>query len=192
MHFFQYAVTISAILVAAPMAAQAQKAGITYDCDTATNHYSELRLPAPASAFVVRGNVRLNRIADIDKFAPLTRLSITQAAVKPGEPDDNVAGFELTALPAKALGLSNRGKAVLQFLSWDEIKGGTAISHDPSKVSDYTDSLPFTLAYDGHSVVVRVDGKEQSISLSVKNPTVRLVCSTGEFLYTDLTVEPLG
>ena len=48
--------------------------GITYDCDTAANHFSELILPAGTGPFTVSGNVKLNALADVTKYAPIARV----------------------------------------------------------------------------------------------------------------------
>ena len=169
--------------------ALAQQAGITYDCDTASGNFSELVLPAPPTPFTVSGHVRLNKIAKIDKFAPLTRLTISGPSARPGETPADWAGFEITALPAKALARQIRtDKEVLQFLSWAEMAGGDKKAHDPSGPLDYPDSLSFTLSYDGSSVSARIAGQEQKMAMPARNPVVRIVCSTGEFLFTDLTI----
>lgn len=47
---------------------------------------------------------------------------------------------------------------------------------------------PFTLSYDGSKVLVNLGAESKSFPLKTKDPVVRLVCSTGEFLFTDLTI----
>ena len=49
---------------------------------------------------------------------------------------------------------------------------------------------PFTLAYDGSAVAVTVGNETRSFPLKIADPAVRIVCSTGEFLVTDLTISP--
>jgi hypothetical protein len=172
-------------------AAQAAAAGITYDCDTASGHFSELVLPAPSGAFVVDGKVRLMQIAEIGKFAPLTRLAISGPSPAPGETPENLGGFVLTALPANAV-KKGAGKGLMQFLRWDERNGGASKSHDPFALAGEAQEFDFRLSYDGSTVAVRVGGQEQRIALKVSNPVVRIICSTGEFLYTDVKISTVG
>jgi hypothetical protein len=180
---------IAAAVLAAP--AHAQQAGITYDCDTAADHFSELELPAPAGHFVVSGEIRMQAIARISKFVPVGRIHISSATAAPGQAPDASAGFALTGIPAKALKIKGKDdNAVVQFLSWDERSGGLTKEHDPFGPAEYSDSLPFTIAFNGSTVTVRVGGKEQQFALAAAKPVVRVVCSTGEFLFTNLKIEP--
>ena len=75
--------------------------GITYDCDTAANHFSELVLPAGTGPFTVSGGVKLNALAEITKYAPLARIQIASFA-PPGQSPELYAGLTLTVLPADA------------------------------------------------------------------------------------------
>jgi hypothetical protein len=45
----------------------------------------------------------------------------------------------------------------------------------------------FSMVYDGSSLAVTV-GENKSFPLRLTDPVVRIVCSTGEFLITDLTI----
>jgi hypothetical protein len=77
--------------------------------------------PRAAGAVHRLGQVRLNKIAKIDKHAPLARLTVSGPSASPGATPPDWAGFELTALPAKAVARQIKtDKEVLQFLSWDE------------------------------------------------------------------------
>jgi hypothetical protein len=49
---------------------------------------------------------------------------------------------------------------------------------------------PFTLSYDGSTVSVKLGNEAKSFPLKIADPVVRMVCSTGEFLFTDLTIRP--
>ena len=49
---------------------------------------------------------------------------------------------------------------------------------------------PFTLAYDGSQVVVSLGAETKSFPLKTSDPVVRITCSTGEFLFTDLAIRP--
>jgi hypothetical protein len=50
----------------------------------------------------------------------------------------------------------------------------------------------FTLSYDGSTVVVNLGKESRSFPLKVAEPVVRIVCSTGEFLFTDLAIKAAG
>lgn len=50
----------------------------------------------------------------------------------------------------------------------------------------------FTLSYDGSTVVVNLGKESRSFPLKVAEPVVRIVCSTGEFLFTDLAIKTAG
>ena len=164
--------------------------GITYDCDTAADHFSELVLPAPKGPFIVRGQVKVKAIAASEEYVPLTRLAIMEAPEKLGASSQNQAGFSLAALPAGKLGVKTKDKnAVLHFANWDERKAGSEVSHDLFPLADTQDARPFSLAYDGKSVVAQFAGQQQTMALDVDAPVVRLICSTGEFLYTNLTID---
>ncbi len=180
---------VATLAAATPMTAWAAQDGITYDCDTAANHYSELVLPAPATNFIVTGRVRLITIAESKQYVPLARLTITSQANKPGDAADNFAGFELSALPAKALGVKAKDDAVLQFVKWSERKSGEMVKHMPVGLTDDSVAAAFSLTYDGTSVVTNIGGREQRMTFAIKDPVVRLVCSTGEFLFTNLKIE---
>jgi hypothetical protein len=182
---------VIATLMAASTAAQAASGGITYDCDTASGHYSELVLPTPGGSFTVEGKVGLQQIAPIGKYSPLTRLAITSAPSAPGRAGQDIAGFVLTALPESALS-KGAGKGLVQFLNWDDHRGGTEQSHKLFGLTPAPKELDFRLSYDGRSVTVRIGGEEQSLPFTAAEPVVRIVCSTGEFLYTDLKIVPQG
>lgn len=118
-----------AMMTSAP--AMAAPNGITYDCDTAADHFSELVLPAPKGPFIVRGQVKVKAIAASEEYVPLTRLAIMEAPEKLGASSQNQAGFSLAALPAGKLGVKTKDKnAVLHFANWDERKAGSEVSHD--------------------------------------------------------------
>jgi hypothetical protein len=181
------------LIMMVPASGQAQSRGITYDCDTGADNFSELILPAPAGPFVVTGQVKLRRIAKSKYYVPLTRLTISEVGPVPGQSPESLAGFKLSAMPAKALKLEKKfDKPVLEFLEWDEMAGGRAISHEMAGPLDYADGLPFTLRYDGSSVVGQIDGRELKMAFPAQNPVVRIICSTGEYLYTDLKIEKAG
>lgn len=187
----RFTVAVATLVALASLPAQAVQNGITYDCDTAAEHYSDLVLPAPSGPFVVRGQVKLNAIAGFEKYMPMTGVSISEALERPGASSKEAVGFKLTGVPAKKLGIKTKDKdAVLQFFNWDEIKAGSAADHAPQPLPDDQGAVPFDLSYDGKSVTMHIAGKQQSFALNAATPVVRLICSTGEFLYTDLTIQP--
>jgi len=49
---------------------------------------------------------------------------------------------------------------------------------------------PFNLSYDGKKVLVSLGNESKSFPLETGDPVVRLICSTGEFLFTDLKITP--
>ncbi|MHA6770129.1 hypothetical protein [Sphingobium ummariense] len=174
----------------ASAASAAQTSGITYDCDTAADHFSELVLPVPDGAFLVSGHLQVNQIPPVGKYVPLTRISVAQAPGSPGQPATDLAGFVLTALPAKMIDPKSKdSKLVVQFLKWDERTNNSAKEHDPFGVAAVGEKLDFSLAFSAGTVTARIAGQEQRFTLNAPTPIVRLICSTGEFLYTDLKIE---
>ena len=51
------------------------------------------------------------------------------------------------------------------------------------------EKLPFTLACDGANVMVNIGGQSTKLALTTSNPVVKISCSTGEFLFTNLKIE---
>lgn len=174
-------------LLALPSTVEAK--GITYDCDTAANHFSELVLPAGTGPFAVSGSVKLNALAEVTKYAPLTRVEIASSAL-PGQSAEAYAGFKLTALPADG-SKTPSGEPAVQILSYtstgkeDEILPFSLFTK-PGTVQR------FTLSFDGSQVLVDLGNTKKSFPLKTHDPVVRLVCSTGEFLFTDMTITPTG
>jgi hypothetical protein len=167
-------------------AAPAAAADITYDCDTAADHFSELVLPSPGASFVVSGSVRLNALAGSKTYVPIARVQITSSSA-PGRPPDALAGFSLSALATDAKKRPSEASAV-QMLSYnstgkeDEVLPLSALTK-PGTVQ------AFTLSYDGSQVTVDLGSDSKSFPLKTAEPVVRIMCSTGEFLFTDLTIK---
>ncbi|MFL6844254.1 MAG: hypothetical protein ACJ8ER_05170 [Allosphingosinicella sp.] len=167
-------------------AAPAEAAGISYDCDTAAGHFSELVLPSAGAPFVVSGNVQLNALAASKTYAPIARIQIASSSA-PGQTPDAFAGFTLTGLPADA---KKAPSGAVQMLSYnsngrdDEILP-LSLMTKPGTVQ------PFTLSYDGRQVEVKLGNEAKSFPVATAEPVVRIVCSTGEFLFTNLTIKPL-
>ncbi len=180
-----YACVSGLALLAFPQVALAQ--GITYDCDTAANHFSELALPAGGASFTVSGNVKLNALAGSKDYVPLVRIQITSPTA-PGQSPAVFGGFSLSALPVDSKKMPS-GERAVQMLSWnatgkeDEILPMTMFTK-PGTVQ------PFTLSYDGSNVSVTLGPESKSFPLKTAEPVVRIICSTGEFLLTDLVIKP--
>jgi len=171
------------------ISAQAAPTGITYDCDTAANHYSELVLPAPSGQFAVKGKVKLRRIEKNTTFAPMTRLVIGTPAASPGASSSTSAGFSLTGLPAKAAGIKSADKnAVIQFVQLESTRESKQTKATPNKVEVITE-VPFLLIYDGASIATKASDQSATTSVQLDNAAVQISCSTGEFLFTDLVIE---
>lgn len=177
----------AALTSAAPSAAES--GGITYDCDTASGNFSELVLPAPAKKFVVQGKVRMMKIASIGDYLPITRIGIANRPSSPGQTSSDVAGFVLTVLPANKIS-KKAGKELVQFMTWDERKNNVTQEHDPFGMAAPQEQN-FRLSFDGMAATLQIGDQEQRMGISIGDPVVRIICSTGEFLYTDLHVKPL-
>jgi hypothetical protein len=180
------AAAFAAALVALPGAASAQtRDGIRYDCDTAANHFSELLLPAGPAPFIVTGKVKLMTLAASKEYVPMTQLAIGSASDKPGPADSDIAGFEYLVAP------TDKGKSPsLSFLAFVTRKAGK--EKDMQIVAKPSDAeVAFTLFYDGADVTVTIDGHEKKYELKATRPVVRITCSTGEFLYSDLLIRPV-
>lgn len=164
--------------------------GITYDCDTAVSHYSELRLPTPVGPFTVTGQLQVNQVPAFDKFAPITRLVIFSGNNAPGGDVPEAAGFSLNALPASTIDPKIKDKQLLvQFAQWNAIHGGKAEEFKPFGFARIGGKSPFTLKYDGEKIAITLGEETTILPLKVADPMVRIICSTGEFLYTDLRIE---
>lgn len=181
--FYRYAIGLA--LLTAPAIAGAR--GITYDCDTAADHYSELDLPVDAGAFTVSGKVQLKTLAAIKTFIPLARVQITSPTV-PGKGPDVYAGFVLSALPADATKTPS-GEPSIQMLGYS-VNGKEDDILPFSLMTKPGTIQAFSLSYDGTKVLVNLGNESKSFPLKTKDPIVRLVCSTGEFLFTDVTITP--
>ena len=59
----------------------------------------------------------------------------------------------------------------------------------PSAMTKPGTVQPFTLSYDGSKVTIILGPETRVLPLKLVEPVVRIVCSTGEFLFTDLTIK---
>jgi len=171
-------------LVALPSCVSAT--GITYDCDTASGHFSELILPAPGNRFTVTGNLQLNAIAPVDKYAPLARLQIASES-EPGQSPTLFAGFTLTALPVDAK-KNPTGQPVIEMLAFN-VNGKDDDVLPSSMIVKPGTVVPFVVSFDGSNVSVKLNDATRLFPLGTTQPVVRLVCSTGEFLFTNLAIK---
>jgi len=165
--------------------ASAEAAGITYDCDTAADHFSELDLPAGGTPFVVSGTLQLNALAASTTYVPIARVQIASAAA-PGEPAKAYAGFSLSALPVDPRKTPS-GASAIQTLSYN-VSGKDDELLPFSIMTKPGTAQPFTMSYDGSRVSVSLGAETRSIPLKAADPVVKIVCSTGEFLFTDLAI----
>lgn len=183
-----WCICASIVLTFAAAAEQAQAGGINYDCDTAPGHFSELAIPVPAAPATISGKLKLNQIAKDPKWAPLIRLTLASPS-EPGQTPAESVGFKLTALPASKVGLKSANKnAVVQFLQWDERHGEREVEHELFGMTDTMPVHDFSLSFDGQSVTAAIDGQRQRMPISASEPVARIICSTGDFLITDLTI----
>lgn len=165
----------------------AESKGITYDCDTASDHFSELSLPVDAATFTVTGKAQLKTLAASATYAPIARVQIASSAA-PGQAPDVYAGFALTALPVDAK-KAPAGTTAVQMLGYS-VNGKEDDIIPFSLLTKPGTIQSFSLAYDGKAVVVNLGGEAKQLPLKTKEPVVRLICSTGEFLFTDLEIIP--
>lgn len=173
------ALAVTAAVLSAPALAQGK--GVTYDCDTAPGHFSELRLPG-AATFTASGKVRLMTLAHDRKWAPLVRISVSNDPEVIGPSDEAWAGFTMMNLPQ----FEKKIPALLE--TSERPKGGENKEDSIGPASD-TD-VPFDFAFDGKQVHMTVDGHAQTFALTAERPVLMITCSTGEFLVHDLTITP--
>lgn len=167
-----------AIAFAAPTAAQER--GVTYNCDTAADHYSELTFPTESS-FRATGKVRLLSMAKSEEYATIARLVVTNDQDVPGPSHEGWAGFTFLNMA----GLEDPVPGLL--LATQREKGAKAEEETFGIASD--DEVSFELSYDGKQVDLQVDGHSATMPFTAHTPALRIVCSTGSFLIHDLVIE---
>jgi hypothetical protein len=185
MNFIVGLCSVGLALFALPGAATAK--GISYDCDTAADHFSELKLPAGDGPFKVSGNVQLMTLAGSKAYVPIVRIQVAPSSA-PGQSPAAYAGFSLSALAANAK-KTPTGAPALQMLSYN-VAGKEDEVLPLSMMTKPGTVQPFTLSYDGSRVSVDIGGEARIFPLKAADPEVRIICSTGEFLITDLTIAP--
>lgn len=177
------ALALSCTAITAPAPALAQ-AGIVYDCDTAADHFSELILPAGSVPFTVSGKIEHLTSAASTAYVPLARLAISNAADAKGASTEGWAGFEYTIVP-KAEG-QRASTPLLSFTIRDKGKDNDVMPVGLPSGKE----VQFALTYDGSRVNIRVDGHDGKLALSAPQPVLRIVCSTGEFRFTEVAIRP--
>jgi len=176
------AAVLSVIMV--PTAAEA--AGITYDCDTAANHFSELVLPAPSGGFTVTGNVQLNSLAGSTTYIPIARIRIS-SSTSPGQSPDHFAGVSVGALPVDA-SKTPSGSPAIEMVSFN-VNGKDDEVLPLSMLAKPGGVQPFRLSYDGATVSATIGGESRAFAVKASDPVLRIMCSTGEFLFTDVSIQ---
>ncbi|TWH86153.1 hypothetical protein [Novosphingobium taihuense] len=185
-------ICIPALLMAAAPA-QGKASAITYDCDTPSDHFSELLLPVPDGAVTLTGKVQVRKLAQFKQFAPMVRIGFVQSAGNPGEAPSDTDGIKIVAMPAKLVDKSIKDPGVLiQLLQWDEYVSGKEMESKPISVLPVGEALPFSMRLTATSISISFAGSDKSFATAINAPVVRVVCSTGEFLITDLLISPTG
>ena len=175
---------LMAAITVSPVAAQeAATAGITYDCDTAADRFSQLVLPAETTSFEVTGKVRFVQAAPSERYVPMTRIAISSRTTTSGPSPDGWAGLAYTVVSPRK---EREGGPMLAFS--ERPTGGRDNLQPIGRPS--ADEIAFTLAFDGAEVTATVEGKQRKMPLAVSRPVVMIDCSTAEFLYTDLVIRP--
>jgi hypothetical protein len=175
---------VALALQGAPSPAQNKaSSGTRYDCDTPANRFSDLTIPAGRVPFIVTGKVRFASATQSAQLAPMTRMAISSAAGA-GATNEGWAGFEYAMLPDPADSQQRRAQ-----LAFTLRQAGGANSGQPLGAPS-ADEVEFSM-YDGTAVLVIVDGKPRRMPFAVAVPAIKIVCSTGEFVYSDLRINPL-
>ena len=177
-------IAIFAVTLAIGLSGEAAGRGITYDCDTAPGPFSELLLPAPASHFSVSGNIKVNQLASHEKWAPTARVRVGSRPSAPGAPLGTYGGLDLTAVPGKSVSVAADAVQLFTFQ-------GSGTQDEPIRTSFQPtgSAQPFRLNFDGRSVAVTIGSVSRSYPLVITDPVIQVVCSTGEFLLTDVEIQ---
>lgn len=176
---------IALCLPAAVLAEEGAEHGITYDCDTAADHFSDLSLPTPAGPFTVTGRVKLMSVAKSKTFVTMTRLVISEYSAGDGPPNKGWAGLEFMVGPG-----GKKNEPSVALLGFSARKLGDENNTEDAWIPASTE-VGFSLSYDGTKVSVSADGHSKALEFVANEPIVRIVCSTGEFLYRDLKIKPV-
>jgi hypothetical protein len=161
-------------------------ADITYDCDTAANHYSELVLPPVAGPFTVSGIVQLKALAEVSKYTPLARVQIASPS-EPGQSPASFAGISVMALPADPQ-KTPTGSPAIEMVAFS-VDGKDDEIVPLSMLAKPGGAQSFSLYFNSGSVVASIGDERGTLRVKTSEPVVRIVCSTGEFLFTNLRIQ---
>ena len=181
--------TAAILFLCGPALPEPSPEGISYDCDTAPGRFSLLKLPSPGGPFTVSGQVEVVRIAEDKQWGPIARLQLVQGKSLDTDPKPNAVGFSLLALKAKRVNPDVKDdKLVVQFLEWNETVEGTEKQYEPFGMSTNGGKIPFSLTFDGAKVDLQLACQNKTLPFADSRPTVRILCSTGEFVFSDLRI----
>lgn len=159
---------IPALIVATPATAGT----LEYDCDTAAEHFSELKQTLDAGTGI-SGTLTARQMAKSKNIAAMTRVSLRSADGK------NALSLQLLGAPSvdKTMLLAS---VVVRVDGKDEETQLGPIS--------LMEALPFTLDVDGAGKASATMGRwrHQAQIMLGDAPIARITCSTGEFLYQNL------
>jgi hypothetical protein len=135
--------------------------------------------------FTVSGRIQVNKIAKDPVWTPIARVRIGSAQPGLGKAPDQYAGFVLTALPGKAVKLRFD---TVQAFNFDAKGRDSEII--PGSIGPTGTAQPFQITYDGKSVGVNIAGQTRSYAMVSNAPVIDVICSTGDFLFTDVLIAP--
>lgn len=158
----------------------AKAAGITYDCDTPSENFSELIMPQ-FGPFRVSGNLQMVVLRESSRYLPMGRIAVRDDS---GSPDMPSAWAGLTFTNMVGSREVPTGLLVTELV----LPGNQAARTNLRAASART--IAFTLTFDGARVTGMVDGQAFELPFSAANPAVQINCSTGEFLFTNLEISP--
>lgn len=155
-------------------AAQAQK--LEYDCDTQAEHYSVLKTVQDGPDYGAAGNISLREIFAVKDYVTLGVLEF--------EPEDHSwrARLGMTALKA--------GKQSVIMGTLDITRNGKA--EEPQMLGDVLEyqkgkTYPIKLVLGGDGGTATLGDHTVPVNLKASGKiNVAVVCSGGEFLFTDL------
>lgn len=161
--------------------------GITYDCDTPADHFSALILPTGNGPFTVSGTMQMIRMEQGNGYVPSARIQIA-SATPPGGQASAFAGLTLSALPIDPKA-SPTGASAIEMLAWTVV-GKEDEGLPLSMLAKPGTPRTFTLTWDGSAVTVTTDKDTRTFAVALTDPVVRVICSTGEVMFTDVVIAP--
>ena len=158
--------TLSGSITAAP---------IYYDCDTASDKFSEVRWPITASGLVVTGKI-VPVLFRKGQFLPVANLHL-----RSGDGKDYLA----IRLIAENSG-SKGANIILESVNNDQKKGGTLGQLKRSEV------LPFSIRHTaGDQFTIMINDRKFDIEVALgDSSSISMTCSTGQFKFQDIDTTP--